>query len=249
MKGFVHTVKKASPTILTCLGAVGVIATAVAAVKATPKAIDLCRDISDENEKEPSMLDYIKAGWKYYIPSAAIGLVTIGCIFGANGLNKRKLAAITGTYILLDQAYREYKNKVKEIFGEEGNRQILNAVFRDRTEDVDISPTDENTLLFYEEHYGKFFERTMLEVQDAEYRINQKLAKEGEASLNDFLRYLSLPELEIGDDLGWVQEMKCDTCRPLWIDFEHYLVTMDDGMECYIINMVLEPTDDYRIPF
>lgn len=33
-----RSLKKASPTILTCIGAAGVVATAVLAVKATPKA-------------------------------------------------------------------------------------------------------------------------------------------------------------------------------------------------------------------
>ena len=33
--------KKASPTILTCIGAAGVVATAVMAAKATPKALKL----------------------------------------------------------------------------------------------------------------------------------------------------------------------------------------------------------------
>ena len=38
-----RSLKKASPTILTCIGATGVVATAVLAVKATPKADSLIK--------------------------------------------------------------------------------------------------------------------------------------------------------------------------------------------------------------
>lgn len=38
-----NAMKKASPTILTCLGAIGVVVTAVLAVKATPKAMEMVK--------------------------------------------------------------------------------------------------------------------------------------------------------------------------------------------------------------
>ena len=44
-----RTMKKASPTILSCIGAVGVVATAVMAVKATPKALELVKEDSRKN--------------------------------------------------------------------------------------------------------------------------------------------------------------------------------------------------------
>ena len=44
-----RSLKKASPTILTCIGAAGVVATAVLAVKATPKADSLIKADSRRN--------------------------------------------------------------------------------------------------------------------------------------------------------------------------------------------------------
>ena len=40
MKGIIPSLKRASPTILSCIAAIGTVATAVLAVKATPKAIE-----------------------------------------------------------------------------------------------------------------------------------------------------------------------------------------------------------------
>ena len=81
-----RSLKKASPTILTCIGAAGVVATAVLAVKATPKADSLIKADSRRNhDGDPyaaTKLEAVKSCWKCYIPAAATGVATIICIFG-----------------------------------------------------------------------------------------------------------------------------------------------------------------------
>lgn len=263
MKGITYHLKKHSPTILTVIGAIGVVATAVAAVKATPKAMLLIEQAgyekgSDENPIEDmeyaslTPVEMVKTAWKPYIPAALIGGATITCIFSANVLNRRQQAAITSAYILLERTYKSYKDKVVELYGKETDRRVREEIVKDdykeKAEDIPEADSDE-TLLFYEEHYGQYFHRKMVEVMDAEYRINRKLAQEGEACLNDFFEYLGLDETEVGDALGWSQEGICDFFQPAWIDFEHQLVTMDDGMECYIINILVKPKEGYDCPF
>lgn len=241
--------KASSPTILTCIGMVGVAATAVMAVKATPKAMKLLDEASSEKGEELTKLETIQIAGPCYIPSVLIGAGTIACICGANILNGRRQTALTSAYIFLDRSFKEYRAKVDELFGEHSDKLVQESIVHDRYEEADITPKGE-TLIFYEENYGKFFERTMLEVQDAEYLLNRKLAMDGEASLNDFFDFLGLPETEIGDSLGWSQQMICDFFNPAWIDFEHELTTMDDGMECYIIHISIPPTSDYNdLPF
>lgn len=249
--------EKHSSTILTVVGAVGVVATAVTAVQATPKALALIEQAGYEkgSEENPCMdmeytpltpVEMVQAAWKPYVPSVLIGAATIVCLFGANGLNKRQQAALAGAYIFLDQSYKKYKDKVNELFGEDTDTWVRSEIVKDKAKEEDISaPKSDETLLFYEEHYGKFFERTMLEVQDAEYQLNRKLVIDGEVTLNDFFEFLGLNAKEIGDILGWSVETICDSNHPAWIDFEHELVTMDDGMECRIITMVDQPVKDF----
>lgn len=247
--------KHHSPTILTYIGAAGTIATAVMAVRATPKAIRIIEEDSiiahDGDPNAYSKMEAIQSAWKCYIPSIMIGSATIACIFGANVLNRRQQAVLMSAYMFLDRTYKDYKAKLIELYGEEADRDIRAAIAKDRYDMTDISTADGDKVMFYEEHYGKFFERTMLEVQDAEYQINRKLATEGEASVNDFLELLGLSRVEIGDALGWSHEIICDTYYGghSWIDFEHELIKMDDGMECYVINMLVSPALDYDIPF
>lgn len=247
--------EKRSSTILTYLGAFGVVATAVTAVQATPKALDLieqvrCEKVDDENpiENTPILtpIEMVQAAWKPYVPSVLIGAATIACLFGANGLNKRQQAVIASAYIFLDQSYKEYKKKVNEVFGPDADLEVKKEIAKDKAKETDIlPPRSDETMLFYEEHYGEFFERTMLEVQDAEYQLNRKLAIDGDVTLNDFFRFLGLDERQIGDAFGWSCETICDISHPAWIDFEHELIEMDDGMECQIITTVLPPVSNF----
>lgn len=113
-----RSLKKASPTILTCIGAAGVVATAVLAVKATPKADSLIKADSRRNhDGDPyaaTKLEAVKSCWKCYIPAAATGVATIICIFGANTLNKKQQASLASAYALVNRSYSDYKHKLKE---------------------------------------------------------------------------------------------------------------------------------------
>lgn len=243
MKG-VQALKKASPTILTCIGAIGVIATAVTAVKATPKAITQIKHDSRKNhDGDPygyTKLEAVKSGWKYYIPTAAIAASTIACIFGANVLNQRQQAALASAYMLLENAYKEYRNKVKDSFGDDTDTLVMDDIVKDKYEQsYDISNED---CLFFEINYGKFFNRTREEVLSAEYKLNKKFAKDGYVNLNDFYKILDLPTTEAGEVIGWTYDEKFG--YP-WIDFEHEFMPLEDGMECFVINLPNPPSLDY----
>lgn len=235
-----------SSTILTCVGAVGLVATAVLAVKATPKAMERLNEAEVEKHEDLTKTEKFLVAAPEYIPAVLTGATTIACIFGANVLNKRQQAALASAYMLLERTYKSYKDKAVELYGDDADKNIRHAVVKEKCKEIERQPHGDETLLFYEEHYGEFFERTMLQVQDAEYQLNRKFAMDGEASLNDFFELLGLNEMKIGDALGWSQECICDFYNPAWIDFEHELVTMEDGMECYIINILVSPMIDYN---
>lgn len=232
-----------SPTIVSCIGAVGVVATTIAAVKATPKALLLI-----ENEKayinkqleeggwqtrvdKLTTVETIKATWKCYIPTAIIGLSTIICIFGANALNKRQQAAITSAYMLLDNTYKQYKEKVSKLLGDNADTMVKKSIIEDQYSEI---------TLFYEYHYGEFFERRKADVLNAEYQLNLKFASQGYACLNDFFELLGLPITQEGEVIGWSTQEGYSA-----IDFEHQLLELDDGMECTIINLPISPSICY----
>lgn len=64
----------------------------------------------------------------------------------------------------------------------------------------------------------------------------------GFALLNEFYEFLGLEQTDYGNEVGWVIEDDSS----YWVDFNHHKITMDDGLECYVIEMLYEHTMDWK---
>ena len=226
--------RRNSPTILTFLGAAGVVATSIAAAKATPKAMALLEKTKEEIGEELTKLEMVKVAGPAHIPAVVIGASTIACIFGANALNKKTQASIMSAYALLDTSYKQYKSKVKELYGENSDRNVKKEIAKDKFKDNDIHINNEK-ILFFDFYSLRYFESTERLVLKAENRVNELLKLYGRASLNDFYESLGMPTAYTGYELWW-NVQKCPS-----VEFTHDITTMDDGLECCVISMSVEP--------
>ena len=242
--------KRNASTILTCVGAVGVVATSVMAVKATPKAIKLLEEAKEQKGEDLTKFEKVKTAAPAYIPAVATGAATIACIFSAEILNKRQQAALTSAYALLNQSYKEYKNKVDELYGEEAGEKVRAEIAKDKYEEADVEVHD-GKQLFYDFYSGRYFESTLEHVQWAEYEINRSVSVHGGASVNEFYNYVGLAELDEYDEIGWSAAQMWEAYWHNWVEFDHEKVVIDDedenqaGLECTIIHMPLEPFPGY----
>lgn len=236
-------IKRNASTILTCVSAVGVVATTIMAVKATPKAVQLLEKAKKEKDDELTNLEVIKTVAPVYIPTVLTGAATVACIFGANILNKRNQAALMSAYGLLDATYKDYKNKVKEVYGEEADSKVNEEIAKDKYDGTVV--TEEGNVLFYDEFSKRYFESTLYKVQEAEYRLNRDLIMRDYAYLNEFYEYLGIGEY---DDwkLGWSTGGCMAAYWQPWIDFTHPRFTLKDGTECIRIVMFHEPFVDFE---
>ena len=66
-----------------------------------------------------------------------------------------------------------------------------------------------------------------------------------EIPIDRFYELLGLPRIRMGLDFGWSISAGMNFYGYEWIDFEHKFVKMEDGLECYIIDMPYPPTTDY----
>lgn len=237
-------VKKNGSTILTCIGGIGVVATSVMAVKATPKALRLLEDAKEVKGEELTKMEKVRVAGPVYIPAALVGVSTIACIFGANILNKRSQASLMSAYALLDNSYKEYKNKVTELYGEEVDTKIRQEIAKDKYTG-DEKPSDNDSVLFYDEFSGRYFNNTMENVLKAEYEINKRISEYAGAFLNEFYALAGIPVTDYGDYLGWSAGQMIDAYWTQWLDFSHEKVTLDDGLECVIITFGQEPIPDF----
>ena len=225
------------PGLLTGMSVVGLIATTVLAVKATPKALEVINSLEQGSDLKRS--EIVKQTWKCYIPAIATCTTTIGCIIGANVTNKRNQAAITGAYLAMNNAYKQYKDQIRHLIDSDEKADIKDF--------VPVQPTNVLTeeCLFYEEHLGRMFTSTKEKVLLAEYHFNRNFALRGYGSLNDFYNFLGLDSVDGGDDIGWSYDVGDSFYGYSWVDFDHELTVTEDGLQCYNIRMPFPPTDDY----
>lgn len=236
---------RSSPTILTVVASVGVIVTTITAVRATPKAIKLLKEAELEKGENLTKVEIIRVAGPSYIPSALLGISTIVCIFGANALNQKKQASLMSAYAMLNESYKQYRKSAKIFYGEDADDKIHAEMAKDamvatydygyQVYNMDMDSESER-LLFYDLASKKYFRTTMAAVLNAQYHVNRNLAIRGDCSLNEYLSFLGVEGVDGGDDIGWditymIEEMDC-----YWLDFDNYKSTLEDGLECIIID-------------
>lgn len=240
--------KKNASTILTYLGAAGLVATVVLAVKATPAAIDRLQEAKskkkeDQQPEELTATETILACGACYIPALATGGGTLLCILGANALSRRQQAAMVSAYAALESAYRGYRKKVRDILGPGTDGMLEKAAIQEKKDAEEERPPWNETQTFYLPCCGEkeFFERTMDEVKNAEYHINRNLALRGAVTLNEFRSFLGLGPIDAGDDTGWDLYDGEIFYGYRWIDFDHRDYALDDGMLVCAIDIPFGP--------
>ena len=243
-------IKKNASTILTCIGAAGVVATAVMAVKETPKAMSLLDDAREEKGDKLTTWEKIVVAGPTYAPAVITGAATIACIFGSNVISKHQQATLMGAYALLDNSYREYKKKVDELYGEEAGEHVRSEIAKDKyTGDEEIDNNGEE--LFFDFYSGRYFNSTQDKVMMALYEVNRRMVTENVVTLNELYDLLGLEEKPEYEQLGWGACMLSEMYWSQWIDFGLEKTVIEEeteyseGVECTILHMPMEPIVDY----
>jgi hypothetical protein len=228
------TLSSNSPTILSGLAIVGVVATAVLAVRATPNAGE--KIIEAENQKnvwteaQPvsqsefekagyiplTQVEIVKATWTVYIPATVTGLATIACIVGSNQIGMRRNIALAGAYTLLDTGFRNYKDEVLALVGEKKEQTIQDNVLikeieKNPPKSSEVILVGGGDVLCYESLSGRYFQSDAETIRRAANDFNQELLNNRMYSdLNLWFDYIGLDPTDVGGVLGWSVERKLD---------------------------------------
>lgn len=235
---------RASPTIFSCVACIGVVLTAIETAKCTPKAMKLLEK-KRERKQELSKFEVVCSMFPAYIPSIICGASTIICIFGANALNKKQQASLAGAYALMNESFKRYKDASVSVYGDDAIDRIEAEVAKKTYVSADgyslyDCQNDTDEVLFYDYCGDRYFNATIAQVINAEYRINRTLYLRGYAYLNELYEFIGLSKINGGNEIGWDFETLPDN-GVLWLDFENRLTKMDGGIECYIMSPVMEP--------
>lgn len=245
MRGIKSFLKQTTPVILTVVGSIGVAATSVMAVRATPKALDILSSHADDEEL--SKKDVIKLTWRCYIPAALVGISTITCIAVINVFNKRRQASLASAYAMLNQSYKQYRKAANTVYGDDADSKIRAQAAKDTYVSADgyslyssdLDPESEKILccdLFSQ----RYFTATMTSVLNAQYHINRNLCLRGNVSVNEFYEFLGIDKIDCGDEIGWSLEELIEGGL-MWLDFNNSNVEMDDGMKCCFVSALIDP--------
>jgi hypothetical protein len=141
---------KKSPEILLGVGIVGVVVGTVLACKVTLKVDEIIkesketldtmkqvREKAEENEqdevysevdyKRDTALVYIQTTVKIvklYMPAIAVTGISIALIVGSHNILSKRNAAIAAAYKLVDASFKQYRERVKNEYGEEIDRKL-----------------------------------------------------------------------------------------------------------------------------
>ena len=240
-------IDKNSPEILIGMGLAGMLTTTVMACKISPKVkaiLDEERDTREmEDEPDMTLMDKVKLTWKPYLPVVLGYGASAACILGANSINNKRNAALMTAYQIGERAFVEYKDKVIETIGEDKEREIQDAVSRDRIKKDPVNTdsvifTGKGDALCYDVISGRYFRSDSDKINKAVNDINFTLLNDMYVSLNDFYELLGLDCIQAGWEMGWnVDDGKIEVYLSAQIT--------DNGEPCIVINHENAPKYNY----
>lgn len=199
-------------------GIAGMVIAGVTAVRVTPKASMLLEerrcskhDAYLENaEANPQLTikDYIQVTWKYYLPPIALAMVSAGAIIFAHKVDRKENAALAAAYAISESRLKEYSEKVLETVGEKKEKEVRNAIDKDRVNnnqpvDGEIISTGQGDTLCMDTWNGRYFYSDIEVLRRAAVDLSRAVLNDETVTLNDFYDRIDLPQTKNGDFFAW----------------------------------------------
>lgn len=257
LKQSLRALDRNSPTILTGLGVAGLVTTVIFAIKGTLKAQEALyqeaqfrleayeeqtgEDRSSYPEEVFNKQEIVELTWRYYIPTAGMGAMTIACMIFANKINLRRNAVLASLYTVAETSMREYQAKVVEQLGEKKEEKIRGEILEER---MSKNPDTTNNIVviengehqFYDNFSGRYFKSDIEKVRRLVNDFNQKLIKCAPMFLgiNEFYDELGLERIELGDEMGWNAEDNM-------LEVRFPAKVAPSGVPCVVLDYVVWP--------
>lgn len=265
-------VKKQSPHIFFVGGVIGTVASTVLACRATLKLSEKLDHIQKEiigiKENNPELsnetaevvwdyplnqyqkdLYYIYAKGsldivKLYAPAVVVGVVSIGALTGSHVQLSRRNAALMAAYSVVQNAYEEYRNRVRDQLGEEKELALYHGEVAEKEEKgkkrKSIDPNKMSPYARFFDEYSPRWEKdpelNRLYVQCQQNYANNLLQARGHLFLNEVYDMLEIERSKAGAVVGWV--IRKDGEGDNYVDFgifEAFNSTFVNGSERSIL--------------
>ena len=247
--------EKNMPKILVVVGTIGAVTSTVMACKATLKVNEVLdeakttidkihtateegvteagREYTPEDGKKELTITYAQTGVKLaklYGPAVVLGVASIGCFITSHNMLNKRLVASAAAYTAVEKAYKEYRGRVVERFGDELDKELkYNIKAREVEETIVDDEGNEHTVskvinvadpyltspyaVFFDEYcsgWTKDPERNLFFLLQQQNAANMRLRDEGYLSVNDVYTMIGVPKKKSGVRKGWIYDPKKD---------------------------------------
>lgn len=239
-----------STTILSGLAVAGVVSTVALAIRATPiataKLAEVRADkVTEENpnlNQKLSAKEVIQTTWRDYLPTTISGVVTVGCILGANQIGLSRNAAMLGAFTVVEGAFEQYKDQVVKVIGAKKHQEVVDKIQEERVQEnppvlKEVIITGGGTQLCYDALTGRYFQSDIESIRHAANEVNTTILSSMYASQNDFYELIGLPSVRIGSFLGWTVD---NQLKPVFTS-----VLSTEGVPCLAIEYQSFPKQDF----
>ena len=268
--------KKHSPEILAVAGVVGIVASGVMACKASTKLsgvieetkeqLDQVHDYvekngfsdkyTEEDSKKDTAIIYTQTAVKLvklYGPAVILGTLSITAMLTSNKILRKRNIALAAAYTTVDKAFKDYRGRVIERFGEELDRELKYNLKAKEIEEVVTDENGEETTVkktvkamnpndiseyarFFDESCSSWnksqFHNQMFLKQQQNY-ANDLLKAQGYLFLNDVYKMLGMDVAPYGQVVGWIYDEK-NPVGDNFVDFGLY--DLNDEAKRLFIN-------------
>jgi hypothetical protein len=236
-------------SLLTAVGVVGTVSTAVMTGRASFKAAQIIEQETnglvidlDNPEAEFVTQEKIKLVWTLYIPPVGVGALTIAAIVMAHRIDAKQAAALATAYGVSERAFSEYKEKVVEKLGEKKEQAIRDEIAQDRVkndpvQDKQVIIAGNGDVLCYDNISGRYFQSSVESIRKAENTVNYEIIHFNHASLSKFYEEIGLPPTRHSDEVGW------NSNNLLEIVFSTTMST--DDRPCIVMDFQVGPIQEY----
>lgn len=266
--------KKHSPEILIISGIVGLVGAGVMACKATLKVDEVLEshkenmdkihevaeredipEYSEKDLKKDTAIQYFITGkefLKLYGPSILVAGVSITAILCGNNILRKRCAALAAAYTATDAAFKKYRERVVNKYGEEEDRKLYFGEETQEIEETDEKGKEKKVKKeIATDPYKKYITRANpCWEEDEQYMetffqlqqnfLNDLLKAKGFLTLNEVYRELGIKETNDGMVVGWIYD-------PQYPNGDNYIELRVHKIT--ILDENGKPEDAYEIDF
>ena len=188
-------------------------------------------EYTEKQCKKDLTIVYTQTGMKLvklYAPAILLGAVSITSIVASHGILNKRNAALSAAYMAVDKGFKNYRNNVKERFGDKVDLELRHNVKAEQVETIEKDEKGKEKIKKetvevatgnngqYSPHAIVFDQANPNWKKDAEYNkmfllaaqsyLTDRLRRQGYLFLNDVFDYIGQPRTKAGQVVGWVYD-------------------------------------------